>query len=377
MVVATGTAILAGAGAIAAGSVGGAIAQGVTASQAASTRARGAAAGAAAIEGATFGMTNEARTQGFQELDSQAEALDAREAKLRADLAEARRGANLMGDASDFDSQLQATFDAEMASISKDRETLAARRSDFEEAANRQGAVGHLQDGFADAETELRAAADPLNQFAEQARDDLSHFTEAGQDGLTQLQQLQSELQGGLLDPQDIQNSPAYQFRLEQGMQALDRSAAARGLLGSGAAVKEASRFGQGLASTEYDNEFRRRLALAGQRAGIAGQQVGAGQFGTGSLLSAEQFRSGNLANLASAQSALAQNRGSALSNLVFNTGVSQSNAINQQASAIAQGQQAVGGAIAAGIGGLANATTNYMQNTVTAQQAGLLPTGN
>ena len=53
-------------------------------------------------------------------------------------------------------------------------------------------------------------------------------------------------------------NSPQYQFLQKQGQQALDRSAAARGMGYSGAQMKAAQQFGQGLASQQYDNEYNR-----------------------------------------------------------------------------------------------------------------------
>lgn len=54
---------------------------------------------------------------------------------------------------------------------------------------------------------------------------------------------------------------PGYQFRLAEGLKALDRSAAARGGLQSGAALKAAGRFGQDYASGEYQNAFNRYQA--------------------------------------------------------------------------------------------------------------------
>lgn len=51
---------------------------------------------------------------------------------------------------------------------------------------------------------------------------------------------------------------PGYSFRLAEGQKALDRSAAARGGLISGAALKAATRFGQDMGSQEYTNAFNR-----------------------------------------------------------------------------------------------------------------------
>jgi len=56
----------------------------------------------------------------------------------------------------------------------------------------------------------------------------------------------------------DYQADPGYAFRISEGMKALERSAAARGGLLSGAALKGATRFGQDLASQEYGNAYTR-----------------------------------------------------------------------------------------------------------------------
>ena len=57
---------------------------------------------------------------------------------------------------------------------------------------------------------------------------------------------------------------PAYQFRLGEGMKALERSAAARGGLISGGALKAAQRYGQDYASQEFGNAYNRLAGLAG-----------------------------------------------------------------------------------------------------------------
>jgi len=54
------------------------------------------------------------------------------------------------------------------------------------------------------------------------------------------------------------QQDPGYAFRLSEGQKALDRSAAARGGLQSGAALKAAARYGQEMGSQEYTNAFNR-----------------------------------------------------------------------------------------------------------------------
>jgi hypothetical protein len=56
----------------------------------------------------------------------------------------------------------------------------------------------------------------------------------------------------------DFETDPGYAFRMSEGMKALDRSAASRGGLLSGATLKGAQAYGQGLASQEYQNAFNR-----------------------------------------------------------------------------------------------------------------------
>lgn len=78
-------------------------------------------------------------------------------------------------------------------------------------------------------------------------------------------------------------SDPSYQFRFNQGEQALERSAGAKGLLNSGNRLIALSDYGQNTASTEYQNQFQRLATLAGATSGspatagsiIAGQQTG------------------------------------------------------------------------------------------------------
>jgi hypothetical protein len=60
---------------------------------------------------------------------------------------------------------------------------------------------------------------------------------------------------------QQFQQDPGYAFRLKEGQQALERSAAARGGLISGGALKAAARYGQEMGSQEYQNAFNRYQA--------------------------------------------------------------------------------------------------------------------
>lgn len=75
-----------------------------------------------------------------------------------------------------------------------------------------------------------------------------------------------------------FQADPGYQFRLSEGMKALDRSAAARGGLLSGATLRGAQRYGQGLAADEYTNAFNRYQAERAARLNPLQSLAGMGQ---------------------------------------------------------------------------------------------------
>jgi len=80
-------------------------------------------------------------------------------------------------------------------------------------------------------------------------------FRQAGIGALNKLIPLSDYTKFGM---DQFQQDPGYAFRLSEGMKALDRTAAARGGLLSGATLKGASRYGQDLASQEYQNAFNR-----------------------------------------------------------------------------------------------------------------------
>lgn len=71
---------------------------------------------------------------------------------------------------------------------------------------------------------------------------------------------------------------PGYEFALEQGGKSLERSAAARGILNSGATARALTKFGQGLADQQYGNYFSRLQSAAGVGQSATGSTANAGQ---------------------------------------------------------------------------------------------------
>ena len=95
---------------------------------------------------------------------------------------------------------------------------------------------------------------------------------------------------------QDLfQQSPGYQFRLEQGMKAIQAGQAAQGNLLSGGGAKELQQFGQGLAGDDYGNYLEQlfKFAQMGQQADTAKANA---SMGVASGLAESAF-SGGMAN--------------------------------------------------------------------------------
>lgn len=71
---------------------------------------------------------------------------------------------------------------------------------------------------------------------------------------------------------------PGYAFRMSEGLKALERSAASRGILSSGQTLKDITRFGQDAASQEYQNAFQRYLTERQARLQPLEYRIGLGQ---------------------------------------------------------------------------------------------------
>lgn len=88
--------------------------------------------------------------------------------------------------------------------------------------------------------------------------------------GLDAQKQLAGNLSAGF-DPSGIYDDPSYQFRVQQGQNALSKGLAASGMSQSGAAMKAAQEYGQNMATNEYQNAYDRWLAQNQQLAGVGG----------------------------------------------------------------------------------------------------------
>jgi hypothetical protein len=160
-------------------------------------------------------------------------------------------------------------------------------------------------------------------------------FREAGLKGQNQLLDLlglsgntKAAGYGSLAQPftgQDLYKDPGYAFRLNEGVKALDRSAAARGGLLGGNQLRGVTQFGQDYASGEYQNAFNRYQAE-------------------------RQARLNPLQSLSGAAQTSANTLGNAAGNLGNALGESAINAGNARASGYIGSANAISGAIGQGV---------------------------
>lgn len=128
------------------------------------------------------------------------------------------------------------------------------------------------------------ASADRASQIQqenfEQTRKDLMPYKQAGDTSLSQLmgQMTPDGYFNQTYTGQDIYSDPSYQFRLQQGQDAIQSSAAAKGGLLTGATLKALQNYGQESASQEYGNAYNRFNADQTNRYNRLSNLVGIGQ---------------------------------------------------------------------------------------------------
>jgi len=165
-----------------------------------------------------------------------------------------------------------------------------------------------------------QTAAQQQMAMFNQVQQNLSPFMQGGQTALQQLQGLTGAGAGGnpltapLTTPfqptmAQLQQTPGYQFSLDQGLKATQNSYAAQGLGASGAAMKGAANYAEGLAGTTYQQQFTNNLTQNAQIASILQNQVNTGANAAAGLSSAG-VQSQALANQATMSGAAASAAG-------------------------------------------------------------------
>jgi hypothetical protein len=128
-----------------------------------------------------------------------------------------------------------------------------------------------------------------------------------------------------------FQQDPGYAFRQAEGMKALERSAAARGNLLSGSTLKGVQRFGQDLASQEYQNAFNRYQVERAARLNPLQSLMGSGQSAanvmTGAAGQMGQNQASNIYNAGQARASGYIGSANALTNALGQIGGYASNA--------------------------------------------------
>ena len=167
------------------------------------------------------------------------------------------------------------------------------------------GAYGANKASKTQAQAATQAADIQKSQF-EQTREDQAPYREAGYNALAEMQRTAGNVPAAFKFGMDnFQQDPGYAFRLSEGQKALDRQAAARGGLISGGALKAAGRYGQDMASQEYQNAYNR--ALTGYNTDVARENqlynrqaalAGIGQTSTNLVGQAGQNYANNAGNL-------------------------------------------------------------------------------
>jgi hypothetical protein len=189
----------------------------------------------------------------------------------------------------------------------------------------------------------------------------------------------------------DNTNDPGYQFRLNEGEQALQRGAAASGGAFSGGTLKALARYGQDYASNEYQNVYSRALqgyntnftdALNSYNTNLTGQQ-NIYNTNVANALSGYQTRF----NTYNTDQTNAYNRLAALSgvgqtaaNTLATTGAANSNAIanllTDQGSAAAAGTLGSASAWNSALGGVGSAASGALNAYQNGQILNLLTRG-
>lgn len=162
-----------------------------------------------------------------------------------------------------------------------------------------------------------------------QTRADQAPYRQAGYTALNQLStgtQPGGEFDNTTYDPSTIlQDDPGYQFRMDQGNQALQRSAAASTGILNGGTLKALDRYNQDYASGEYASAYSRYNNDITTRFNRLSSIAGTGQTATNTTDAAGQATASSVANndlaAGNAQAANYVNTGNAVNNGISSLG--------------------------------------------------------
>jgi hypothetical protein len=129
-----------------------------------------------------------------------------------------------------------------------------------------------------------RQGAAGVNTAATGANEYLNPYVQGGQQAFRTLSDLAAAPEERF-DFQFSQDDPSYQFRMNEGQKAIERSAASRGIGQTGGTLKALTNYGQQAASQEYQSAYNRALGTFNANQGARQQRVGtlSGLAGIGS----------------------------------------------------------------------------------------------
>lgn len=169
------------------------------------------------------------------------------------------------------------------------------------------------------ANDQLQAANNSLNfekQTYQTQQTNAAPYLQEGQQGLNALN---STASFSAPTEQQAENTPDYQFQLQQGQQALQRAQAATGITGGGAA-KEIAQYSQGLADSNYQQTYQNALNTYDTNLGKTVTEANMGLAANNQAASAAQNFGNNAASISEQQgnaaAAGATGLGNALSGL-------------------------------------------------------------
>lgn len=165
-------------------------------------------------------------------------------------------------------------------------------------------------------------ATDALQRQYNLNRQDVQPWLDSGKNALGQLNQQMPNLTRSF-SMADFQADPGYAFNLQQGQQAIERSAAARGGLNSGATMKSLANYSQGVANQTYNDSFNRFNTSQGNTFNRLSTMAGMGQNAANTnVQSGNQTAAGVASNITSAGNATAAGQiasGNNINNLIGN----------------------------------------------------------
>jgi hypothetical protein len=194
--------------------------------------------------------------------------------------------------------QAQGAQQAADIALGTAREVAPGISTAAEEAAT--GVLGASERAAGDVLGATGEGTQTLRDIYEQIIGAIEPYGQAGTEGITQLSDL---LQPGgefhqRFSLEDFEADPGYQFRQREGAETITRNAGLRGMARSGQTAKALTRFGQDLASQEYQRAYDRFNDDRTRRFAMLADMVNVGQRATGQGLDAGSVFGRSIADL-------------------------------------------------------------------------------